>query len=324
MRVSYRLALALLAVGATSIVLTASGVEVGVFVLIGASATPLAVGCMLCGRFGRSASVRALVLGGTVGVGVSILTEPLVAGFVAAFVQGFANSGRQLIDSLRVDPRLTSVLASPWVLVLLVEVALVAPLTEELGKALGAGLARPGSRDEAFLFGAWAGVGFAIVENLVYAGIGAAVGGGWPIVALSRSLGSAANPLATGLVMLGWWEWHERRRVVDLARGYLAGVGVHALWNASLVALGVVVATLAVGSGSATLKYTGLVYSALLGVVMAGALWSIAGAVAEGRDPLLSVDLRRARSVAALTLVSASILVPVAILVLAFPQFYRG
>jgi RsiW-degrading membrane proteinase PrsW (M82 family) len=324
MKPADRCAVILLGIAAAALILTIAGVGAGALALIGASAAPIAVGAALCGRLRRPAPWRALLVGGGIGVLVFLLTEPLVDGFVALFVQGFADSGRQLIQSLQIDPRLATVLASPWVLVLLITMAAVAPLTEEAGKALGAGLAGPQSREEAFLFGAWAGVGFALVENLVYAGIGMAAGHQWPMVAVSRSIGAAANPLATGLVMLGWWQWRRERRVITLVRGYLSGVGVNALWNGTTVVLGVVVAALAVGGPSKSLEYAVLVYNSVLGVVLAVALWVVAGAVAAGRDPLLTVSLRSARSVAMVSVLGASLLVPLAVLVIAFPGFYLG
>ncbi|MGA3185105.1 MAG: PrsW family glutamic-type intramembrane protease [Candidatus Dormibacteria bacterium] len=324
MKPADRLATLLLGITAVAVALTAAGVGAGALALLCASAAPLAVGAALCARLGRPFPGRALILGGGLGVLVALLTAPLAGGFVALFVQGFGTGAHQLIRSLQLDPRLTTVLGSPWVLVLLITLVAVAPLTEEAGKALGAGLAGPASREEAFLFGAWAGVGFALVENLVYAGIGIASGHQWPMVALSRSIGAAANPLATGLVMLGWWHWKEEGRVVALVRGYLSGVGVNALWNGTTVVLGVVVAALAVGHPGTSLEYAVLVYSAVLGVVLAAALWVVASAVAAGRDPLVAVSMRSARSMAMACVLGASLLVPLAVLIIAFPRFYSG
>ncbi|MGD1052939.1 MAG: PrsW family glutamic-type intramembrane protease [Candidatus Dormibacteria bacterium] len=319
-----RLAIALLGISAVAIGLTAAGVGAGALALLCASAAPLAVGAALCARLKRPVPGRALILGGGLGVLVALLTAPLAGGFVALFVQGFGTGAHQLIRSLELDPRLTTVLGSPWVLVLLITLVAVAPLTEEAGKALGAGLAGPASREEAFLFGAWSGVGFALVENLAYAGIGIASGHQWPMLAVIRSIGAAANPLASGLVMLGWWRWKEEGRVVSLVRGYLSGVGVNALWNGTTAVVGVVVAALAVGHPGANLEYAVLVYSAVLGVVLAAALWVVAAAIATGRDPLAGVSMGSARSMAMACVLGASLLVPLAVLIIAFPRFYSG
>ena len=150
-----------------------------------------------------------------------------------------------MLDSLRIDPRLTDILSSPWVLLLLVDLAVVAPLTEETGKALGAGLARPAARRDAFVSGVAAGAGFAIVENILYASVAATVGGPWPAVVVARAMGAAVHPLASGLVVMGWWDARHGGGGPAMAKGFFAGAGVHAAWNASMVAL--VVAETAVG-----------------------------------------------------------------------------
>ena len=138
------------------------------------------------------------MVGGATGSLVAVLTEPLVAGFVALFVQGFAGGGRALLQSLEIDPRLATALGSPGVLVLLISLAGVAPSASMPARRWAPILAAPQNREEAFLFGAWAGVGFALVENLAYAGIGVAAGHQWPMVAVSRSIGAAANPSPPG------------------------------------------------------------------------------------------------------------------------------
>ena len=121
-----------------------AGQDAPPFALVTAAAVaPLAVLGAVWGRLGQPFPWRALVIGAVVGPAVAIVTYPLVAAFAFAFILGFADSGRHLVESLQADPRLVSVLASPWVIVLLVEVVTVAPLTEEFGKALSASWARP-------------------------------------------------------------------------------------------------------------------------------------------------------------------------------------
>ena len=201
----------------------------------------------------------------------------------------------------------------------------MAPLTEELAKAAGAAVARPASRREAFLFGVAAGVGFAIVENILYASLGSAFGGPWPAIALSRSMGAAVHPLACGLVMVGWWEWRSDRRPATLVRGYLSGVGIHALWNGSLVVIGVVESVLSLGGSVAgALGPLALTYAAALGVVLCGVLGLVVAGIAEDRPAVRAPSLRDGRMLAGWTVMSATLLVPVTVLVLAFPAFYRG
>jgi hypothetical protein len=216
------------------------------------------------------------------------------------------------------------VLTSPWLILLLVDVSIAAPLIEELGKAFGARLgsiANPlRTRQDALVAGTAAGAGFAVVENLLYASLAAAFGGPWPAVLVARSLGAAVHPLATGFVMLGWWDARERRDDRARARGYLSGVGVHTLWNSATVALFVV--GQAGGSPRAAAAGTLAVVGAL-GVAFGAWLWHVVGDVASGIDPSSAIRASDARAIAAWILVTAGALVPVAFVVLAFPSF-RG
>lgn len=292
---------------------------------VAAAAAPFAVLAAVWGRVGGNFPWRPLLLGAFIGPLVAILAHPLVAAFAVAFLLGFADSGRHLVEALRADPRLTTALASPWVLLFLIELATVAPITEEFAKAIGAVISRPKSRREAFLFGVAAGVAFATVENILYATLGAAFGSPWPAITLARSMGAAVHPLACGLVMLGWWEWRQTARVGALLKGYLSGIGIHALWNGSLLIVGVVETVLTVGgTESASLAPIALVYAAMLGVILGAVLWMVAAGAAEDRQALEAISFRAARPIAIWMVFSASLMVPVALLVLAFPAFYRG
>lgn len=292
---------------------------------VAAASAPSAVLAAVWGRLGGRFPRRALVVGALVGPFVAILAHPLVAGFAVTFLLGFADSGRHLVEALRADPRLTTALASPWVLLLMIELATVAPLTEEFAKALGAVISGPKTRREAFLFGVAAGVAFAIVENVLYATFGFAFGSPWSAIAVARSMGAAVHPLACGLVMLGWWEWRKTGRIGALLKGYLLGVGIHALWNGSLLVVSVVETVLTVGgSAPAPLAPIALTYAAMLGVILAAALRLVTAGVADERHPLDAINFRTARPVAVWVVLSASLMVPVALLVLGFPAFYRG
>jgi RsiW-degrading membrane proteinase PrsW (M82 family) len=306
--------------------------------LVGAGAAPVAVLLVVWGRLGGRLPGGALLGGALVGPLVAVLSHGIVLAFAAAFFLNFAEQGRHLLDTLRVDPRITTVLSSPWVTLLLIEVAVVAPVTEEAGKALGARFGAPRDRREAFLAGAAAGAGFAIVEGLLYASAGAAFGGPWPAIAAGRALGAAVHPLASGIVVLGWWEWKRDRSTLRLARRFLCGAGIHALWNGSLVALAVVETAFHVNdaAGTGPLSTVALGYSAAMGAVLAGVLWRVCGRVANGQEPFGPPSGRepgpvdRAESaidgpsLAGWALVGASLLIPVALVVLAFPGFSTG
>jgi RsiW-degrading membrane proteinase PrsW (M82 family) len=315
------LSLVVLAISVAVWSVLAPGVESDALLVIGAAAAPIGVLLAVRARAGSSGrEMTAALGGGVVGPVVAIASHAFVGAFAYAFFLGFAEAGQGLLDALRLDPRLQDVLASPWVVLLLVDVAVVAPLTEEAGKALGAfWFAPPKDRREAFLTGVAAGTGFAVVENLLYAGLAAAVGGPWQVVVLARTLGAAVHPLASGFVAIGVYDRREGEGTGALLRGYGAGVGVHALWNGSLVVLAVA-GTVAEASGEATAELVQLAFSAVLGAGLGAVLWIRLGRVAEDAgEPTWS----RA-ALAAWILLCASLLVPVAVIVLVFPLFYVG
>ncbi len=291
--------------------------------LLTAGAAPVAVLAAVSGRVGGAIPPGAILGGAIVGPLVAILGHGVVAAFVFAFAAGFADLGRDLIDSLRVDPRVTEILASPWVLVLLVDLAVVTPIVEETGKALGARFGGPRSRRDAFVAGVAAGTGFAVVENALYVGFAALFGGPWAAVALARSLGAAIHSLASGLVVLGWWDG-RRGGVRVLARGFLAGAGVHALWNGGLVVLAVAATSADVGNASGAFEVVTLAYTIVLGAAFAGIMWLLAAALATDEGARPTLDFRRAPALAGWVVLAASTLVPAAMLILAFPEFYRG
>ena len=292
--------------------------EADTALVLGAVAAPIGVLLAVRTRAGAfPRELRAAVGGGLVGPVVAIASHAFVAAFAAAFFLGFAEAGRTLLDALRVDPRVGEVIASPWFVLLMVEVVVVAPLTEEAGKALGAfWFGRPRDRREAFLAGVAAGTGFAVVENLLYAGFAAAFGGPWQAVVLVRTLGAAVHPLASGIVAVGAWD-ARTRGTGTLLRGYFTGAGVHALWNGAIVVLAV---ASEVGRGAAAdvAGAAQLVFSGVLGIAFGGVLWVHAGRVSEPRRSSLGWTRP---ALAGWILLSAALVVPVAISVLVFPSF---
>jgi RsiW-degrading membrane proteinase PrsW (M82 family) len=289
--------------------------------VVAAAVAPIGVALAVGRRLGSTGvEIRAAAGGAIVGPVVAIASHALVGAFATAFILGFAEAGEELLEALGADPSLGDLLASPWVVLLMVEAVVVAPLTEEAGKALGASwFGRPTTRRQAFTAGVAAGAGFAVVENILYAGLAAAFGGPWQAVVLARILGSAVHPLASGLVVLGVQDRREGGGTVAMLRGYGAGVGIHALWNGCLVVLTVAATTL--GDGAA-FEGVQLAFSAALGAVFGAALWITAGRVAgedEAAAPAWSTP-----ALAGWIVLTASLLVPVAVIVLAFPSFWRG
>ena len=326
MRLEYRLAVAsgAAALGAVAVAITIGPDPLPLLMLVAAAGGPLAIAAAVAGRLGGPRFPAASLIGGAViGPVIAVLGHAVVAAFAYFFILGFADEATALLDQLQVDPRLLEVLESPWTLLLLIDLAVVAPLTEETGKALGARSGRPTDRKHAFLCGVAAGVGFAVVENILYVGSGAVFGGPWPEIALERVIGVAVHPLASGLVMLGWWDARHGRRWA-LLRGFLAGAGIHAVWNGSIVALGVIEIAYDLGATANRATTAGFGYLIALSAMLLGALWVVTTAVAEDRDPIGALDFRRGPVVAGWLLLMISVLVPAALLVLSFPGFYRG
>ena len=289
--------------------------------VVGSAGAPLAALLFASGRLERPVPTAAAVGGGTIGIAIALLSHAFVFAFAYAFFFGFADEALALLDRLKIDPRWSSALGSPWTLLLLIEVAVVAPLTEEAGKAIGSRLFKVSDRRSAFLAGVAAGTGFAVVENIAYALGGGFFGAPWEAIVIGRMMGVAIHPLASGLVVMGWWEWKQHRDLGRLAVRFFTGAGVHAVWNGSIVALGIAATAFDTETEFGTFTLVSLAYTAALGVVAAAFLWRVTVSVAEDQKRLVSLDARDGRVVGAWTVLAASFLVPMAILILAYPRF---
>jgi hypothetical protein len=181
----------------------------------------------------------ALGLGATAAISLAYVFNTLLAGAAVFLVYGLAGEllplAENLLEALSFGA-LTQELLSPWLLVALVESALIAPLVEEMVKplALLPLLRRLPSPREAMLVGLLAGAGFAAVENLLYAALFGRVWGG---VLAVRAMGAALHPFGAGLVAAGWW--HVLHGEPEAGRRwwshYGLAVGAHALWNGTCV-----------------------------------------------------------------------------------------
>jgi RsiW-degrading membrane proteinase PrsW (M82 family) len=325
MKPRYRQALVVLFVGVVAIIWGLVGVasSAGLALFVGSAAFPIAVLLAVSGRLGVDPPMGSLVGGGTIGPLVAVFSHFFVFGFAYFFFLGFAQAATSLLEALRVDPALVELAGSPWMVLLLYEMVMFAPFTEEIGKAAGAWVQRPVGRTDAFMAGVAAGVGFAIVENVLYATGGLLFGPSWEAISATRMVGAAIHPLASGLVVMGFWEWRHGRNVGLLARRFLSGVGVHALWNGSIVVVGIVGQAYGVDQllGFGTLA---VVYSAGLGVLAVAALWRVSASVAAGEERLAVFEGTDAITIGSWMVVAASLLVPVALLFLAYPDFVAG
>jgi hypothetical protein len=114
---------------------------------------------------------------------------------------------------------------------LFLQVAIIAPLAEELAKPLVIlPLVRKLGKQETFWVGALAGAGFAALENVAYATSGLSI---WAGILIVRALGGALHPLGSGLMALGWRD--VLRGEKDAAKNWWKKFGiattVHAVWN---------------------------------------------------------------------------------------------
>jgi RsiW-degrading membrane proteinase PrsW (M82 family) len=295
---------------------------------VGPPVTALLLAAAVSGGASRSLVPSALI--GAVAVPVLVL---LAGGALAAVVFGLveplAAAGRELLDELRVDPTLLGVLSSPWAVVLLVHLAVAAPLIEEALKPLGSLARRPQSARDAFLFGVAAGAGFAAVENLLYASGWFLWGESWLAVSLLRSVGAAVHPLGAGLVSLGVWTALRARRPGAAVASFGAAAAIHALWNGSIAVTLVLFneRDFAAGGLGGTAFTWGVTLTVLLVLIGGAALAGLVGlarrvagdGVPDRLLPRLSASGPRA--IVAWASAAALLLVPAAILILEFPDF---
>lgn len=176
----------------------------------------------------------ALAGGATIGVLVALILEIILPLMVLALVLNLAEIVTAQIEDLVIalaGENIAAAVTEPGFIFLLVQLAIIAPLAEELAKPLVTlPLVGHLSRRDAFLVGAMAGVGFAAVENVLYAGFGFYF---WAGILVIRALGGAIHPLGSGLVALGWRG--VLRNEPGAWRNWLVrfglAVGLHALWN---------------------------------------------------------------------------------------------
>jgi RsiW-degrading membrane proteinase PrsW (M82 family) len=204
-----------------------------------AAALPPLVALGLSGeRLGYQTTWRRLMAGVLSGSLLSTHLTVLLSASVSLLAYALVLPLREVIAHVFASTSLEALFYSPALAILLVEIALVAPMVEELTKPLAAFLLARRLRGpaEAFLVGMAGGVGFAILENMLYETAGARV---WASIATLRGVGGVLHPLNAGLVALGWYGVRNGlpgawARLLGL---YGLAVGIHALWNGGLVIL---------------------------------------------------------------------------------------
>ncbi len=321
-------------VGATvlSLVLRDPDLQLLMVVAIGAPLTVFLTVRVLAdpAREGRSPWF-SLVLGATVVPAIVLAGRGLFVAIGYGLVMPFLDPAQELWRQLRADPDLFRVLTSGWALALIVELAIVAPLAEETTKPLAALVRRPRAGRDAFIFGAAAGTGFAMIENVLYSS-GWFFGSleGWLPVAVLRMLGAGLHAFGAGLVAWGFFQLRSgaRNRWQRFWLAFGVALTSHGLWNGS-VAVAIVLAT-ARETGGLRGRYDAYAWGvvlfvllAALGVIILGALLIAARQIGLGRHPLrgmLTGDSREPQRIAAWGLVSSVFLIPATILILVYPH----
>lgn len=269
---------------------------------------------------------RVFALGATLIPILAIATYAAVGSLVFVLVEPLSTFATDLLDDLRVDPTLLEVMANPWALVMLIQLAVMAPLVEETLKPLAAGIGRPASRAHAFVLGAAAGAGFAAIENVLYAS-GWFWGNLWLPVAVLRSSGAALHLLGAGLISVAIYERRAGLRPrTSVVHMWGIGLAIHAFWNGS-VAVAIV---LFHGRGALGLQGTGTgwgtglqVLLGAFGMLLMGAI-VVAGRWARAETPQALgrvIDPARPAVVAAWAGLACLMIVPTVVLILAFPDF---
>jgi RsiW-degrading membrane proteinase PrsW (M82 family) len=178
--------------------------------------------------------MMAFIGGGTIGVFVALILEIILPVLVLVLVFNLGdmvtNSVSALFDALA-GSDIAQALTNPGFIYIFIHIAIIAPLAEELAKPLVLlPILRQVNREEAFLLGAFAGAGFAALENVIYAASGYEI---WSGILLVRSLGGALHPLGAGLMALAWHDvlCGEQGAWSKWVTRFAIAAGVHAAWN---------------------------------------------------------------------------------------------
>ena len=172
--------------------------------------------------------------GATVGVFIAIVLEVLLPVVILSLVVNLADKVWVSINALFTalsSAEVARALTSQGFIFIFVQLAVIAPLVEELAKPLVTlPVLRNLNRQQTFWLGAMAGAGFAALENIIYATSGLSF---WAGILLVRALGGALHPLGSGLMALAWRDVlrDEPHASTNWWRRFGIAVAVHAAWN---------------------------------------------------------------------------------------------
>ena len=228
--------------------------------------------------------ILCFVLGSTAAVVLAIILETALPAVVMVFIQElFDQIGQNFSSLLGIlsEGRISSELSSRYFMYYLVELAVIAPLAEELVKPLVVLplLRHARNSRQAFWIGAAAGAGFAFLENIIYT---MSRMSSWVGILALRALSAAIHPLGAGLVGLGWYElFHSTDqsgwvRLENWLKRFGAAAGIHALWNGGSAVILTLVSTGFFSKAGADVDLFGVTFAgiglAFLVIVEGGAL----------------------------------------------------
>lgn len=165
---------------------------------------------------------------------------------------------------------LGGLLTNPTLIVaLLIGIAGIVPVVEELAKSTVAWavIDRVPSPAQGFLTGAVAGAGFALFEGLLVPG---GTGGGLGAVLLLRGGSSMMHVLSAAITGWGITRFHQDSDPVGMLFSYLSAICLHAVWNGSIVLIGLGAARASILGPASDLLGASLV--AVGGLALAGML----------------------------------------------------
>jgi RsiW-degrading membrane proteinase PrsW (M82 family) len=192
----------------------------------------VATGLVLGTGLAAVVEIGLLLLGGSVGAAYLVFNPESLQGLESLALRLGQASGMEEMLSL-----LQPLLARPFaLLVVLTAVSGVAPIVEELAKSSVAWMLfdRLSTGAQGFWCGALAGAGFALFEGLIASADAAE---GWTFVLMVRAASSLMHILASALAGWGIASFRLSGKAAHMLGGYAISITLHALWNASVVAI---------------------------------------------------------------------------------------
>lgn len=252
------------------------------------------VGAVFCTT---AAIILELILGGLI-FGAAIFVTSLTPGGPELLATTWANiqDPTYLQDLENV---VTLLLFPPlWITIVTVYV-IVAPVVEELIKAVGViGLSyRKPAIAEIFVWGLASGAGFALYENLfnpLAALSEPNVWQAWASVMVLRIGATMMHCLCVGITVTGWQRFRTGNNLTEFLSAYGLSVLMHAIWN-GIIAGALILGILSqVPTGELLYRYNGLINTglqvslAVISVVLIGAFVGLTRRLRHDRGPFLS------------------------------------